>query len=130
MVDRATGPDGRLLERPQPRRGLSCVPDPGGGIGLAGDLHVAVGGGGHAREVAEKVEGGPLGGDQRPKRALDPPEHPAAADLVAVAHGPVHLEIRIDLDAGLLGAVRAGHNAGRPRHEDGPGTGGCRKQPR
>ena len=51
---------------------------------------------------------------QRPKRALDRPSTPLPPISLPSAR-PGHLEIRIDLEGGLLGADRPATTPGRPR---------------
>ncbi len=41
------------------------------------------------------------------------------ADLVPVAHQPRNLELRVDLQTGLLGTTGAGHDPGHAGHESG-----------
>ncbi len=70
MVAPAPGGDRRLLQRPQPRRRLAGVEDAGAG---AGDrLDEAGGQGGDPGEVAEEVERGALGDQQRRAPARSP----------------------------------------------------------
>ena len=68
VVVPAAGPDRRLLQGPQPRRGLAGVEHPGGRVGRLHRVDVAPGQGGHAGQVAEEVERGPLGGEDRAQR--------------------------------------------------------------
>ena len=66
MVAAAAGRDRGLLQRPQPRRRLAGVEDLGAGAGHR--LDVARGQRRDAGEVAEEVERGALGGQQRRRR--------------------------------------------------------------
>ena len=72
VVDAAAVGDRALLERAQPRRGLARVEDLRAAAAPRDRAHDARGRGRHAREPAEEVQRRPLGGQQRPRRALDP----------------------------------------------------------
>ena len=118
VVDPAAGPHGRLLQRPQARRGLARVPDahpPVGGV------DEAPGEGGHARQVAEQVEGGALGRQQRGQRAGGHGHHGAGGQAGAVVGVPGDGQRRVDLVEHLLGGGAPGQHAAGPGHDLGVG---------
>ena len=81
------------------------------GLAAAHGVDEAPGQGGHARQVAEEVEGGALGGEDRPQRSPTVATTSPAADRRPV--GPVasrHGDRRVDLGEGLDGAGPAGQH--------------------
>ena len=71
MVHAAARSHGGLLEGPQPGERLAGVPDARRGVGRGHGVDEAPGEGGHARQVADEVEGRPLGGEHRRQRPSD-----------------------------------------------------------
>ena len=125
VVHAAAGPHRGLLQRPQPGGRLAGVPDAGPAVGRP---HEPPGEGGHARQVAQEVQRGALGGEDRGQRPVDPAQHLAGPDLGAVVGGPVQLGRRVDLAEGLAHAAAAGDHALLAGHEGGPGPGPFRHQ--
>ena len=83
----------------------------------AGRVDEPPGQGGDAREVAEEVEGGPLGGEDRRQRSLDPGQHLPGVDPVAVGRGPPHRDGGVDGGERLGRGQPAGQHAWRPGHQ-------------
>ena len=90
MVRTAAGPDRRLLERAQPRRGLAGVPHACGRSGVGHDVDEATGEGGDARQVAEEVQRRALGGEDRRQPARHFAEGLAGLQRVTVGGRPRH----------------------------------------
>ena len=94
VVDAAAAAHGVLLQRAEARGRLAGVPDPGVRAGERVDP--AGGGGRDAREVAEEVQRGALGGEQRRHRAVHREQYVVPGDPVAVGGLPLHLHGRTD----------------------------------
>ena len=131
MVAPATGAHCGLLERPQSRRRLASVPDPRrivtSGVTQHDDERPHARG--DAREVAEEVERGALGREDRRQRAAHATDDGARANERTFVGSPFDLDSFVDLTEGLGGAAGAGEHAGDAHHELGIGA-GCGRQQR
>jgi hypothetical protein len=111
VVDAAAVRDRRLLEPPQPRRGLARVEDLRHPARSAHRRHHARGQRRDPRQAAEEVQRSPLGGQQRPRVALDDERDPRLP--------PHPLRPGLDVGGGIQpaeharGDLEAGDDAGR-----------------
>ena len=83
---------GVFLHRPQPRRGLARTDD--ARLGVGDPLDELRGGGGDAGHVADEVERGALGAEDRARVALNGHQLGAGRDRCAVARGCGYLHLR------------------------------------
>ena len=116
MVHRAAGPHRGLLQRPQPGRRLAGVPHPQPGPAASTNARVLVA---MPREVAEEVERGALGGEDRCQRPGDRGRAPSPASTsVAVGHQPGARRCAASTWRKVSSThARAGDHAGGAGHE-------------
>ncbi len=126
VVVATAGANSCLLECPQARSGLAGIENPYPGRGSSHGVDEAAGRRGHAREVPEEVEGGPLAGEDRAQPAPHRGHRLPDSDSRPVGEVPGDLDRRVELGIGLLHAALARHHAGGPGHDGhrGPRVGG------
>ena len=105
---------GVLLEGAQARRRLARAGDPG--LEAFEARHHVAGRGGDPADVAEEVESGALGGQERTRRGGHAREGVAFRDVAPVAEAHVDPALRIEQPERVERGLETGHAAGRARH--------------
>ncbi len=130
MVRPAAGRHRRLFQSPQPRRRLARIEDPR--ARALDRLHRAGAERRHPGQPPEKVQRGPLGGQQRSRRTLHPQHRPALLPPHALAYESIERRVRIELPEYLFGHVEPEDHARRLLRDQRPRAGvlrhgGCRR---
>ena len=117
VIGAAPRRDGRLLQAPQPRRRLARIEDlhPG----PLDHAHAARRHRRHPREPLEEVQSGPLAGEDRPGKTLDP-RHGALFAPDPFVDEPLELDVRIQLAEHRLRHLQAEHHPRRLLTDQGP----------
>ena len=102
--------DRELVQAAQAGRGLAGIEDLDAGSGDSG--HVSAGGRGDPGHALQEVDGGALGGEQRPRRPLDPGDGlRRLRDVPAVGEEHLHLGVRVEPQHHLAGDLEAADDA-------------------